>query len=286
MTSYRLYAFRDGEREELLKDHVEAGLEAIRTFYLDGGYHKFLISKLSTLGVVLEPAQAEAVLLMAYTYHDLGKAVEPLQTRLRSGSGAPGHETLSAYLAASVMGLLNSIGDERWAGLPDVVSWGTVLAILAHMSALRDLMSSLTSLDQHYRPIKSFYFTREAFEEVNSIIDECWDVEEIPPPLLPRACMRVSREGLEDFVNKLGAELPRPGPGGRYVSREEALLRTLSYLVLHPLIIADEYAVAKNMGPRRGLRRWARDFVESVELARRHMPPYWRSFSFKVDRRR
>jgi len=264
----QLYAFKDSKREELLKDHVEAGLEAIRAFYLDEGYHKFLVSKLSSLGVVLRPSQAEAVLVMTYIYHDLGKAMEPLQTRLKRGSGAPGHETLSAYLAASVMGLLGPRANEGWAGLPNAVGWGTVLAILVHMSALRDLMSSLTALDRYYRTSKLFYFTDEAFEEVNSIIEGCWDVRELPPPLLPHTCMRVDREELRRFRDKLGTELSGFGLGGRYVSKEKALMKTFSYLVLHPLLVADEYAVAKNIG--REPRRWAKDFIDSVKIARKY----------------
>jgi len=58
---------------------------------------------------------------------------------------------------------------------------------------------------------------------------------------------------------------PRLKGSDRYRAEDLAIL-----LLLHPAVLADELAVAINIG--REPRRWAKDFTDSVEEARKYRP--------------
>jgi len=78
--------------------------------------HRHVTCRMASMGAKLEAWEAEAIIYMAYIYHDSGKVIEPFQSMIRKGCGAPGHEAQSAYLAAVVL--------KRWYELLEDVNVG------------------------------------------------------------------------------------------------------------------------------------------------------------------
>jgi len=252
---FRLYAFKSKERTELLKDHIQVGLKVIRELYIDEGYHRHIARRVASVGAKLETWEAEAIIYMAYIYHDSGKAVEPFQSMIRKGRGAPGHEVLSAYLAAVVL--------KRWCKFPEDVNVGIPLAILLHMGALRHYFESITILEK--RGLASFQLTREAIQEFNQIISYSWPMD-VSPPVIQEKDIKLRRNELLNFIKE---EIFKGLPSLKYGRLKEESKRRwlLTYMVLHPLLIADEYAVAKNTGQKP--RPWAKEFAETTRALHR-----------------
>jgi len=75
---FRLYAFKSKERRELLKDHIQTGLKVIKELYIDEGCHRHVACRMTSMGAKLETWEAEAIIYMAYIYHDSDKAVKAI----------------------------------------------------------------------------------------------------------------------------------------------------------------------------------------------------------------
>ncbi|HDJ26420.1 MAG TPA: HD domain-containing protein [Candidatus Bathyarchaeota archaeon] len=253
------YAFhRPGERVERLEDHIINGLQAIQTYYLAEGYHHFMVFRLKALGIDVRPVEVEGALMLAYAYHDIAKAAEPYQSVIVEGHGAPGHELVSAYVARITL-------EEGVLRLPEPLGWACVKAIALHMGAMRELPERTirTSIRRILRQARcnAFTMSESTTSWFNDLLKRCWHIGGLPPPTLPDHEITISLEALSFFVAQ---ELsPRLKGSDRYKAEDLATL-----LLLHPVVLADELAVAINIG--RKPRRWAKGFTDSVEEARKY----------------
>ncbi len=259
------YAFyRPGERVERLEDHIVEGLKAIRNYYLAEGYHHYVASRLRALGIEVGPAEVKGALILSYAYHDIAKAAEPYQTNIMNEGGASGHEVVSAYVAYVAL----SEGPLR---LPETLMWASVKAIALHMGAMRESPEQTVSerISKILRRVgrDAFTMSEDVVSWFNGLLECHWHIDELPPPLLPGRELIISMRDLKLFVAKYLS--PRLAGRSRFNAEDLATL-----LLLHPLLVADEVAVAKNTC--RGLRRWAEGFIDSVKVARKYRPVKFR----------
>jgi len=260
--SFKLYAFKSEGRTELLRDHIKTGLRIIKELYIHEGYHKHVVCRMASMGVEFKAEEAEAAICTAYIYHDSGKAMDPLQSMIRRGRGARGHEVLSAYLAYLTL--------REWREFPEDVNISICLAILLHMSALRHFLKGIYVLKDLLKETgySSFQMVRESIQEFNLIVSDSWHKLlslDTYPPIIQEQSIQVKYGELKEFVKDfMFSKLPRP----KYerLKTESARRWLMAYMILHPLLIADEYAVAENTGKRP--RPWAREFAETTRALR------------------
>ena len=251
------YAFnRPGERVERLKDHIIKGLEAIREYYIKEGYQVYVVHRLKALSLDVEPTMIEGALLFSYIYHDIAKAAEPYQTRIIRNRSASGHDIVSAFIAMLAL-------EEGPFWLPEPLGWACVKAIAFHMVGLRELVEKAVImagniLKQH--DLDAFTMSEEVVLWFNKLVESSWQIPEIPPPTLQARELTILWEDLRLFISRLSPRLR----GSSDFNAED--LATM--LILHPLVVADEVAVATNIG--REVKPWARDFIDSIGEARKY----------------
>jgi len=241
--------------------HIKNGIEAIKKYYFRWRYQQYVARRISTLlGRKIDPDDITMAISLSYIFHDVGKIVEPFQGRIRKGRGAPGHEIISAYLTMMTL--------EEWQRLPELITRSITLAILLHMGAIRDL---LNATEQLRRISHSFKLEAEVSREFNSIVEDCWFFNEIEPPLIPAKNLEFTTRDINRIL--IGRYIGKWIPLMRDIPYEERFkpkitTTILAFLILHPLLIADEYAVCQAVG-REKMRRWASDFIRSLEEAQK-----------------
>jgi len=239
-----LYAFKKpGERVETLEEHIKNGIHFINNCYIAKNYHFYIKNRLQSFGHHYSNDMVANSILIAYAYHDIGKACKSLQEKIRMGGGAPGHEILSATI-------LYKHFQETKKLTP--LNKGIILAISLHMGALRKLNESLREAIKYLSPL-----SEEAIIEFNQILDNYWP-KNLPVPKLPEKNMNLTRRDLYLLINELGNHTLLRLVGDIV---GKAAVITVAYLLLHPVITADEYAVCKSQ--RKKPRSWVLEFLKS-----------------------
>jgi len=244
---------------EGLEEHIIRGVEAIKDYYLAEGYQHYVANRLRPLGVEVRAAEVEGALILSYAYHDIAKAAEPYQSDVMRGRGAPGHEIVSARMTYIAL----------WEGalrLPEPLAWACVKAVALHMGAMRESpdQSAIAALRILERANRDAFIMDEVVTSwFEDLLRRCWHINELPTPALPETEVVISREDLRRFVASCLS--PRLRGSSEYTAEDLATL-----LLLHPIILADEIAVATNIG--REPRRWAKDFTDGVREARKYRP--------------
>lgn len=239
-----LYAFKKpNERTETLEEHITNGIRLINDLYIAKNYHLYIKCRLKSFGYEYPSNEVANSILIAYAYHDIGKACKKLQEKICMGGGAPGHEILSAMILYKHL---------REAERLTPLNKGIILAISLHMGALRKLHESLNEAKKYLSPLPE-----EAIIEFNQILDNCWP-KNLPVPKLPERDMNLTPKDLPLLINEAkNYVLLRLV---RDIVRKAAVI-TATYLLLHPVITADEYAVCKSQGGKP--RSWILEFLNS-----------------------
>jgi len=187
--------------------------------------------------------------LTAYAYHDVGKACVRLQKRICEGKGAPGHEVLSAIILRKCFQELNPLTP---------LEKGTILAIILHMGALRGLLKSFVEAKNHLSPLP-----KDAIIEFNQTLDDCWPKNLFPVKPVEKD-MEITSNDLHLLIKEFGVYFYPKHVGEVIKKVEKAATVVTTYLLLHPIITADEYAVCKLQGKK--LRHWVQEFLNSKGL--------------------
>jgi len=238
-----LYAYYSENRKEPLDLHIITGLKQIELIYLKRGYHRYIKARLKALGYEYDETYVKKIMLMTYAYHDIGKATEKLQEMIMNGKGAPYHEVLSAII-------LKNQFDEQYI---TPLEKGCVIAVLLHMGALRDPIKSINKAISQgiiYTRLKGDTITwfNKTLKKIYPEIADIFLIKQSRD-------MTFNKKSVYELISFLGEYF--------YIKRgtEQRIvpIQLSTYLLLHPLITADELAVCKNTNKKP--RKWIDEFI-------------------------
>ncbi|MHA1506239.1 MAG: hypothetical protein ACTSR0_03515 [Candidatus Asgardarchaeia archaeon] len=241
MEKFRIIARR--EPEESLYEHIKNGLYAIRRYYLEEGYHVFLSRVSERNGNDLSEDDFKEILLLSYAFHDSGKAFDAFQRNIRRWNSAPGHELLSCLLFKESFDWSNDLKGRLCRE-----------AIYIHMKAARESFSSPYTLLKKFSrssKTKEYRLSEESARELGSIMRDLGFEVKIKPLSFDISDAEDEFESLDEFRTDF--------------------IDLLVTLILHPLMVADEFAVKVKMrevseGVR--FRPWVENFISSVDVAK------------------
>ncbi len=95
-----ILAFKKGEIIETLKEHVDKCVNFIEEHYIKRNYHVMLSRKMCYSAEIIKD-----MLINAARLHDIAKAYEPYQSRIKRGDSAFGHEIYSAVIFHKIFGI-------------------------------------------------------------------------------------------------------------------------------------------------------------------------------------
>lgn len=216
-----VYAFnRHGDRVETLERHILVGLNFLHEIYIKRGYAEHVARRLNIPCKV-----AETILKTAYALHDIGKAYDPYQQLIIKGKGAPGHETLSAYIVLKHLNIEIGLGKE----LDDQFRKGIALAIMLHHHAMRSIWEALNSLCKVVKQHPKYTLSTHAqtyLVNIYSILNiQVNNPTNIKPSII-----------IETILKKLAKTMK--------AQSNERRTYNITYLTLHPLITCDVLAAA------------------------------------------
>lgn len=212
-------AFKEGEIIETLKEHVDECANFIEEHYLKRNYHVMLSRKTYYSAEVIE-----GMLINAARLHDIAKAYEPYQSRIKRGESAFGHEIFSAVIFHKIFGVEY---------LPFTI------AILYHHHTMSGTNHS--EIFARFNRIRDTIKSSEIMLEVD--IEELAKVVgvnvEFPKVITFEDAKKTLMEFFKRCVNHRGTDLT-------YV---------FSISILHPILRGDNFAAGKNRGNDKKIRQ-------------------------------
>lgn len=95
-----IFAYKGEDGIETLKEHVDECVNFIEEHYIKRNYHVMLSRRMCYSAEIIKD-----VLINAVRLHDIAKAYEPYQGRIKRGDSAFGHEIYSAVIFHKIFGI-------------------------------------------------------------------------------------------------------------------------------------------------------------------------------------
>lgn len=229
-----LFAYnKKGERIETFEEHVINGVNLINKTYLKMGYAYLIMRRINAVSHGQEKLDFEQIkwaTITSYILHDVGKLFVPLQDRIREGSGAYGHELLSAIYTYDVLE-----GESSW------LSKAISAAILSHHHALRRISDVAK---QFYNEIQKHGFNSISLPNVhaNSLRDLVFKISQDLPAISNLAYKIVEKSYIPDELPHKVSQITLPL--SKKITLEHNLVRTAFHLLAHPILTADNFAAS------------------------------------------
>ena len=250
-----IYAFKDKDYEETMKEHILNGIDFIDKGFLRRGYHIYIAKRLHLLNLKeVSPFDVKKAIAIAYIYHDIGKALQPFQENILCGEGARSHEIFSSII------MFKNFREQSFFRCKALFN-ACLIAVLLHMSASRGNLISETRLFMKRFSMDAkagrLYIDESSVDELNRIIGEAWHKLDLgdPVPIVRERPLIISQQDIEKATIAL-LQLTY----GKSPSYYQTMFSAIS--ILHPLLLADCYAasIARKTEER---RPFVDEFIEA-----------------------
>ncbi len=214
-----IFAYKDNNNVETLKEHVDECVNFIKEHYLKRGYHIMLSRRMCNSAEVIED-----MLINTARLHDIAKAYEPYQSRIKCGNSAFGHEIFSSIIFYKIFGVKY---------LPFAIS------ILYHHHTISGTNHSeiFARLNRIQKTIKSNkIFLDVSSSELSKVVGVNAEFPEI-------ITFEDAKRVLERFFKE------------HMSSNDYNMNYVFSILILHPIIRGDNFAASKNRGNAGGRKQ-------------------------------
>jgi len=211
-------AFRKGEVTETLKEHVDECTNFVEKHYFKRNYHVMLSRKMRYSTEIIEDMLTNVARL-----HDIAKAYEPYQSRIKREESAFGHEIFSAVIFHKIFGVEYLPFTTAILYHHHTMSGTNHSEIFARLNKVRDrIRSDRVSLEMDSKELAKIVGVSVNFPEV------------------------VTFEDAKSILTKFYR---------RYVNHDGTnIIYISSILILHPILRGDNFAAGKNRS-RDGKRR-------------------------------
>ena len=228
--------------DETLWAHINTALVFYNYIYGSRNYERLILSRAKALGVDLDEVLASALPKLVIALHDIGKAYEPFQSNVRKVGTAQLHEQVSAYVTGNVLFI-----DEK-------IKEAVLTSIILHHSPMRGgsiavPKGDLEKVGLRYSGgqgsvFKSFRLLAwEELEEMLEFLGREYGFSEYL--LINKLPVDVSIRDISEEAKRLYEVLITRSIGPE--------IYMFSLLLLHPLIVCDNYSANINRSSSRRL---------------------------------
>ncbi len=250
-----IYAFKDEDCEETMREHILNGIDFIDRGFLRRGYHIYIAKRLHSLNLKeASPLDVKKAIAIAYIYHDIGKVLQPFQESILRGEGARSHEIFSSII------MFKNFREQSFFRCKALFN-ASLIAVLLHMSASRGNLVSEARLFMKRFSMDAkagrLYIDKSSVDELNRIIGEAWCRLGLgdPVPIVGERPLVISQQDIRVATATL-IQLTY----GKSPSHYQTMFSAIS--ILHPLLLADCYAasIARKTKER---RPFVDEFIEA-----------------------
>jgi len=259
-----LWAFKHPMRTEKMSDHILDGIKFIKKYYISIGYHERLLKKINKLSkklhinLSLTPDDLVWMITVAYSFHDIGKIASPLYERILTGRGAPLHELFSSAILSITMNLHLTLKNQEKTLIIDSIYF----AILLHHSAMRQLEDFKHIFKEIYGDAYYIYLPHNRALIFNQIIEKVSSIVNLSRTIPYVRKMKIPVANIfREYENKIAYWFGGYTPNKllRYI------LETLVLSILHPLIMADNYAASIH-SQNKIFPSWLEEYINSMNI--------------------